>query len=409
MADIFEYLDWRADVPFSVAPFNEVDNLILSELAYTDFSGVVPESFRKVPLSSACEQFFRTHSEEELLRSTSFTAKAPLLMQHMLTGRRFGRMCLSHHINHLDAEKTAQLSATTFLLDDRTAYVAFRGTDSTLVGWKEDFDIGWLSETTGQQLAVAYLEQVASRVRSPLRVGGHSKGGNFAVFASAFCSSQTQDRILSVYCNDGPGYRDEIVRQPGYQRILPRMIRIVPDTSMIGMLLSTQAACNVVRSSASGILQHDGFTWQVRRDQFESAELSETGKILDRVLDSWIDGMDDLTRKSVTDTIFSAFEATGADTFHEMSQQKWKAAESILGYIFSAPREKQSELFRLAAELIKSGSQAAIAQLPELFLSKKDGHQDGKPLHPAERSQMTIAEHDNKTFPDETAQMKNSS
>lgn len=402
MADIFEYLDWRGDVPFSVAPFNEVDNLILSELAYTDFSGIVPENFRKVPLSSVCERFFNSHSKEDLLNSTSFTAKAPLLMEHMLTGNRFGSMFLSHYINHLDVVKTAQLSATTFLLDDGTAYVAFRGTDSTLIGWKEDFDIGWLSETTGQQLAVAYLEKIASRIKRPLRVGGHSKGGNFAIFASAFCSSQTQDRIISVYCNDGPGFRDEIVKQPGYQRVLPRIIRVVPDTSMIGMLLSTRAACHVVKSSASGILQHDGFSWQVRRDQFERAELSDTGRILDHVLDSWIDGMDDATRRSVTDTIFSAFEATGADTFHEMSQQKWKAAESILGYIFSASREKQSELFRLAAELIKSGSQAALAQLPELFNSRKDDHNDRKPDHSAAPAPDANAGTDAQASPEKT-------
>lgn len=370
MADIFDYLQWRADVPFSVASFNDADNLILSELAYADFSGIVSRD--PVPLPTVCEDFFASHSREELSSSTSFTARAPLLMDLMITGSRFGNMRICHHVSELDAEKTAQMSATTFLLDDGKAYVAFRGTDSTLIGWREDFDIGCLTETSGQQNAVDYLEQVAADLDIPLRVGGHSKGGNFAVYAASFCSSQTQARIETVYSNDAPGFRNEVIELPGFQRILPRIIRIVPDTSIIGMLLSHRSAYKVVKSSAFGILQHDAFSWDVNRDGFVEAELSNTGRFFDQVLDSWIDGMDDQTRTSVTDTIFSIFESTGADTFHEMSRQKWKSAEAIFSSFFSMPSDKQAELKKLTGTLIKKGGQAILEQLPDMFHSQKN-------------------------------------
>ena len=374
MADLFEYLKWRSDVPFSVAPLNDVDNLVLAELAYSDFSGIVPSDGRPVPVVEVCERFFQAHDKEEILKSTSFTAKAPLLMDNMVTGGRFGNMQLCWYVDHLDEERTAQMSAVTYLLDDGSIYVAFRGTDSTLVGWKEDFDIGCLTETRGQELAVSYL------VDAPIRVGGHSKGGNFAVYAASFCRPEIQNRILGVYSNDGPGFRKEVTERPGYLRILPKVCKIVPDTSMIGMLLADKAARRVVRSSAFGILQHDALSWSTERDRLEPAEPSELGKLLNNVLASWIDGMDDNLRNSVTDTIFDAFEATGADTFHEIAQQKWKSAEAVLGYLFKIPREKQEELFQLAGSLLKNGSQAALAQLSELLFQKDDD--SGEPKEP---------------------------
>ena len=372
MANVFDYLTWRADVPFVVSAFNEVDNLILAELAYTDFSGIVNADGDAVTLADACEQFFQIHSKDEILKSNSFTAKAALLMEPMLTGDRFGKLRLCRYINEIDTETTTQLSALTFLLDDGTAYVAYRGTDSTVVGWKEDFDIGCLSETVGQQRAVEYLEETAATFELPFRVGGHSKGGNFAVFASSFCRSETQARILTVYNNDGPGFRDEVVAQPGYLHILPKIISIVPDTSMIGMILANKSKKHVIKSTANGIFQHDGFSWSVQRDRFEPAETSELGKLMDQILSSWIDGMDDETRTSATDTLFSLFEATGADTFHEMSQQKLKSAESIFNTLRTTSREKQTELLRLAGELVKSGGQAALEKLPEMVFQKKE-------------------------------------
>ncbi len=371
MADIFEYLDWRADVPFSVDPFNEVDNLVLSVLAYVDFSGIVPSTGSEIPLSSAYNLFFQLHAREEILASKAFIEKAPFLMEKMLGSPRFGGMRLCRYINDIDVKNTAQISAVTFLMDDGTAYVAYRGTDSSFVGWKEDFDIACLTETSGQQDAVQYLEETASVLEMPLRVGGHSKGGNFAMFASSFCREEVQNQIISVYTNDGPGFRKEITEKDGYLRILPKIQSIVPDTSIIGMILTNPVNHQVVKSAASGILQHDGFSWLVKRNHFEHAEFSDSGKLFHETLDRWIDGMDDDTRKSFTDTIFSVIESTGLDNFHDISIQKWKSAEAMLNALLTMPREKQSELFHLARQLVHTGGQAALEQLPEKLHSQK--------------------------------------
>ena len=203
MANLFDYLLWRNDVPLSLDPFNEVDNLLLSELAYTDFGSIVPEDVEEIPLADACAAFFASHDRDAILESTAYTAKAPLLMETMVTGARFGGMRFCRYINRVDREKDAQISAVTCLLDDGTAFVAFRGTDGSVIGWKEDFELSYLSGTAGQKAAAQYLADTSARIPRPLRVGGHSKGGNFAVFASSFCRSETQARILTVYNNDG--------------------------------------------------------------------------------------------------------------------------------------------------------------------------------------------------------------
>ncbi len=365
MAVLQEYLDWRADVPFSVSPFNDVDNLLLATFAYTDFDGIVPSDGEPVSLDNIHSAFFQTHRQEDIPDHGPQTERAPLLMDGMLSGGRFGTLRACRYINEIDTDKSSQISAVTFLLADGTAYVAFRGTDSTLAGWKEDFNLSYLSETPGQMRAVKYLEETAAAFPCPLRVGGHSKGGNFAVYASAFCS--VQDRILSVYSNDGPGFRAETIQSDAYRRILPKLVSIIPDTSVIGLLLASGAKSRVIQSSASGIQQHDPFTWCVRRDGFVRAEQSEAGKIIDKTLDTWVDAMDDETRKSFTETVFSLFASTGAETFQEIGQKKAKNAEVILANLFALPKDKQSELLKLAGHLIQIGGQAAVSQLPELF------------------------------------------
>ena len=359
MATIFDYLVWRADVPFSVDPFNEVDNLILAELSYTDFGGIVPENDTKISISDAYREFFARHTREEIAANKSFTAKAPLLMDEMVKGRRFGNMTLRNYIDV--SGENLQLSAVTFGLDDRTDYAAFRGTDGTVAGWKEDFNFSFMNETEGQKLAVQYL----NGTRGMLRVGGHSKGGNLAVYAAAFCD--TQDRILEVYSNDGPGFRDEIISREGFQRILPRVKNIVPDSSVIGLLLSGYQSRHVVKSSASGITQHDGFTWQVIRNRFEDATLSDVSKLIDQAIGKWLSSMDDAARQSFTEIVFSLIESTGKERFSSMSEDKWKTAESILNAVKNLPKEQQQEGIRLLSQLGQSGGQTILEYLTGLL------------------------------------------
>ena len=357
MANIFDYLQWRCDVPFSVDPFNEVDNLVLSELAYTDFKGILSMEGPDAALADVCKAFFARHTHEEILADKSFTARAPLLMESMLEGARYRDIRLCRYLDETDSAQGLQLAAMTFLLPDESAYVAFRGTDSTVVGWKEDFYFSFLPETEGQRRAIRYLNQVGAEAKGNLRVGGHSKGGNLAVYAASCCDPDLQGRLTAVYSNDGPGFQDDFIQSEGYLRILPKLISIVPESSMIGLLLSTSAEHHVIKSSQTGIFQHDGFSWEVSRNRFVPAALSELSLLIDKSLSDWLRQMSDEDRRSFTETVFSLFEATGADTFSEISQQKWKSAEAILTAARNLPKEKQKEILKFVQLLGASGGQ----------------------------------------------------
>lgn len=367
MSDIFDYLEWRGDVPFSADEFNEVDNLVLAELAYTHFDGIVPEDGTQITLKSAAEMFFSTHSRKDILNDDNPVAHAPLLMDGMLSGARFGGITLSDYINIIDTDKDVQMSAVTYRLPDGTAYIAYRGTDSTIVGWKEDFNMSYLDETEGQRQAIEYLNRVGLKLRRNIRVGGHSKGGNFSVYASAFCDPKVSRKIINVYTNDGPGFRKEVMQTESYKQILPKVISIVPDTSIIGMLLTSNVRHKVVRSSASGLSQHDGLTWQVARNRFEKTVLSDLGEFIRKTQIDWLSQIDDKSRELFVNTLFSLFEATGMGTFGKMSDHKLKSAESILNAMQGIPHDKQIEMLRIFGKLINSGGQNVIETLNELL------------------------------------------
>ncbi len=371
MANIFDYLEWRADVPFSADPFNEVDNLILAELAYTDFTGVVAADEEETTVADACRAFFGRHTQEEILSRKSYTARAPLLMEQMAAGERFRDLRLSRYLQETDAQEEIQFAAVTFRFPGQALYVAFRGTDGTLVGWKEDFNFTFLPETEGQSLAARYLNEAAQGTEEPILVGGHSKGGNFAVYAASCASEEVRERIRRVYSNDGPGFREEVIQSEGYRSILPKAVCIVPDTAIIGRLLESDIPYRVIRSDASGIVQHDGFSWQVKRNRFEDAEPSASGKLIGRTLGGWLATMSDETRRSVVDTVFGLFESSGAESFSEMGEHKWRSLETIVTGLRELPKEKQQELMTLLKALGQTGGHTAVDYLSARYSGSK--------------------------------------
>lgn len=359
MADIFDYLKWRGDIPFETDPFNDVDNLILAELAYTDFDGILNSGSVKISLKEADRQYFELHAREDIKEDSGHIKRAPLLMDGMLSGRRFRSTKITNYVDVVNSGKDMQIAALTFILPDGSAYVSFRGTDNTIVGWKEDFNMSYQPETEGQRNAVRYLNEAAARTRRPLRVGGHSKGGNFAVYAAAFCDKKVQDRIINVYTNDGPGFRHEVMASEEYKRIVPKVISIVPDTSIIGMLLTSRVKHMTVKSSVSGIAQHDAMTWQVERNRFELSEPSALGLFIKESQKNWLSRIDDESRESFVNTLFSVFEATGMYTFGEIKGQKLKAFERMYDSLKEIPKERQAEFMAIIGGLLQSGSHVA--------------------------------------------------
>ena len=371
--NVFDYLEWRGDVPLSTSPFNPVDNLVFAELVYTDFSEIVPNDGTVLPLSEVRDRFFTLHSREEIEERAehSYTGRAPFLMDSMLNGIRFSDVNLCFYKAETNKDETAQFAAVTFLLPDGNAYVAYRGTDGTVVGWKEDFILSYRSGTKGQQSAVDYLDRVGGLLECPLHVGGHSKGGNLAVYAASLCSDAVRGKIRRVWSNDGPGFREEVRMLPGYRDIQPRCLSIIPETSIIGLLLECDCERQVVKSNASGLAQHDGFSWEIGPKDFVSAKLTRTGTYFEKAVDTWLAQQDEEILRSLVDSVFSLFEATGEDTFHSMTTKKMKTAELMMAALRALPKEKQKELLQATGQIFTSSGSA----VKDLF-SDREGEED---------------------------------
>ena len=388
MANIFDYLAWRKDVPFSVSPFNEVDGLVLSELIYADFSGGVTEEGGKLPLSEVRNRFWQRHTKEEIMAEDSFTKMAPFLMDDMVDGARFAGTQVSWYYDVVDTAADIQLAVATFWLPDGTAFVAFRGTDSTIVGWKEDFLLSYLPETEGQRRAAAYMDAHFSDADIPLRVGVHSKGGNLAVYAAVSACPAVRKQIQAVYCNDGPGFLEAFTQSEAYREMLPRIICIVPEESMIGTLLSNEAYQHVVKSSAVSIIQHDGFSWQVLGPRFVEAEKRSEGSYLtENTLRAWLRGINENDRRLFVGTLFGLLESTGAQTIPQLKQDMVGALANMKKMLDNTPKEDRDAVWAIIAKLLKMGGenvwQEAKKALNALLVSVASREKDKKPELPA--------------------------
>ena len=364
-----DYLKWRGDLTFDKDPFNIVDNLILAQMAYVDYDGIVFESRDyPMPIADVCRRYWETHTEEEIRKRESFSKLSPFLLRPVAESKRFGNTKMCGYVNFVSKSAEAQMSAVQFELEDGTVYVAFRGTDETLVGWKEDFNLSFMSMTEGQKLAAEYLKKNFSDTALKLRVGGHSKGGNFAAFASSFAGEAIQKQILEVYCNDSPGFRDEVTTKPEYQQIMDRTINIIPQDSIIGRLLNAGRSAIVVKSSRKGIMQHDALSWEVLGNSFINTQRSSDSIYLEKVLSEWLENVDDAARRIFVDQIFGILQALGADTVKDMKDISLRDLADAIQMVKGLPKDQQSEMSAVLKKLFASGGRAFYEEMEQ-----KDG------------------------------------
>ena len=357
MGTFLDYLAWRGDLSLLKDPFNEVDNLILAELAYTKMEEIVPGIDKGETVTI---RQIRCDYERLRYRAEGSSNDAYPLLCRAADSERFADVKTGAFVNLIDAEKSLQFSAVSFYLPDGSCYVAFRGTDNTIVGWREDFTISYLSETPGQYEAVRYLERIAARTQGPLLVGGHSKGGNLAVYAAAFCSQAVKDRIRIVYSNDGPGFNSTIVDSPEYQGIQDKVCLIIPESSLIGILLINKKEKKVVESTAKGIQQHLPYTWKVLGTSFVEANQSQKSIILDETLDRWVESLDEMQRANLVKAIFDSMDAAGAQTFTELNAKRWTSYNAIFKAVLDMNPSLQKDVLKTAQKLASAGKDVLV-------------------------------------------------
>ena len=356
MANILDYLIWRGDLTLAERPFNEVDNLILSELCYLDFGGIVPEPLTDaVSLREAAERYFSLHPTTDM--GVLVPNTIPALLREAAASRRFGEMRLCGYRSALDTKTEIQFAALCVCCGDGCVYLAFRGTDDTIVGWKEDFNMAFMPTVPAQQQAAQYLSRAAAAFPAQvLRVGGHSKGGNLAVYASVCCTEREQNQISAVYNNDGPGLHQRWLDSDGHRRAASKIHTIVPESSVVGMLLEHEERYTVVRSTQTGLFQHDGFSWQVRCDCFEQLpSLDENGRFISRTLHTFLYALSDEQREQFVSVLYDVLTCTDAATLTELKQGGLKTASAMLRTLRALDKPTRSVILQTLKLLFKTG------------------------------------------------------
>lgn len=326
MANIVEYLNWRGDLSFEQSPLNEIDGLILANLSYVPFETIVssPWEEQSITLQEASELFWQEQEEKKLIREFSLIKMAPFAMRRMATTRRFQNLRLKYYQNSISQEEESQFSALCIQFEDDSTFVSFRGTDDTMIGWKENFRMCF-ETVPAQRKALDYLNYISQKSKGTLWLGGHSKGGNLAVYAGAKAKPEVQRRIQGIYNYDGPGFSKTMLASKGYQQIADRIRKFVPEASMIGMLLEHDENYTIISSEEQGIRQHDPISWRVFGDKFISLpERKRDSRIMDRTLHDWIYSLSLDERKTLVNTVFQTMKDTDIHRMQDFGNHQWK-------------------------------------------------------------------------------------
>ena len=311
---------------FAERPLNAVDSLIFSWFAYfrlpQSLLDEVPAlaTWEGAPLST----LMRAEHFDEMMGTSWDPEGSRDLLLAACASPRFRDVRVAGYRALSNEEREEQFAAVTFLIPGGAAYAAFRGTDSTLVGWKEDFNMAFQSPVPAQVSAAAYLERVAAARPGPLYVGGHSKGGNLAVYAAIMLPHAQQDRIVRAFSHDGPGFNENFLRGRGFARMRDRIDKTLPRSSVFGMIFEDQEDYSIVDSTSFALLQHNPFSWVVDGAEFRCVErISAGARYVDSTLASWMRSVTPEERGRFIDTVFEVIAAADSERFAEI-RGRWQ-------------------------------------------------------------------------------------
>ncbi len=386
MGTIIDYLKNYGDYTLDEMPFSEVDSLALSQFAYLKFDDFAPSVGEERPMAGL-QEMMEHKDYDHLYADERYREDNTALFLGLSQSKRFGGMKIYNYVNLIDLENETQFSAVTFRLPNGVCYVAYRGTDESIVGWKEDLNLAFSEPVPGQRMSVDYLNRVAEDIEGPFYVGGHSKGGNLATYASMNCDAQVRSRILAIYDHDGPGFRPEVRARGYYDEIVDRIHKTIPHSSLVGMLLYSDGTYRVVESKTIGLAQHNPYTWLVKEEHFKIVnELYAGRKFMDEALNQWILSLSQEQVRTFSDTLYQVILASETDNLidftanwfqsihkigaalKEIDPQTRKAIIRIMKSLFEIISLHMKERMRSRNEQQREKFEQGIVQLEQMFM-----------------------------------------
>lgn len=368
MSNVCEYVKWRGDLTLKQSKFNEIDALILTRLSYFPFDQLIQPN-EEATVEELSKRFEKADKSTMKILWEDDNELFPLMGK----SERFGKMIVTQYVNKINAEQEKQFSATTVILPDNTIFITYRGTDATIVGWKEDFNMCFKSHIASQKDAVEYLNMASKKYKRPIRIGGHSKGGNLAVYAAMFTNPKVKKRIINIYNNDGPGFDDEIIKTKEYKEILPKVHTYIPQSSVIGRLLNHEEKYTVVQSIQKGIMQHDLYSWQLEGKEFICLEKVTNGsEIFDKTLKEWLINITPEQRGIVIDTAFDILNTTEVEYFSELKKNWFLNIRLMLGRYKNLDDESKKVISEIVQKLVSTVKNIISNEMTSFRKSKKE-------------------------------------
>lgn len=358
MADLFDYIKWRGDLTFLQSPFCEVDAMVLSALCYLPFERAGFKKGEKPTVSAAISKILEIPDFEKYLLLKSDI----ILTEKIPKSARFASLKILNFESITDEETETQFFAMTIELWKKQTIVVYRGTDNTIVGWKENFNMTFSPFVPAQKSALSYLEKVKTRIAGELILAGHSKGGNLAVYAAAFASERVQKKIKAIYSFDAPGFDEATLKLSGYRRICDRIKSFVPEASIVGMMLGHGEKYSVVHSTR-GIdpLQHDIYSWEVMGAELvRLREVSPRSKFIDATLSDWLKNLTMEQRESLVSTVYRVLTESDAKTIKDLTENWFKTSKNLFVSIKNLDQETRKATLEVLKMLFESAKNAAF-------------------------------------------------
>lgn len=337
MPNIIDYLNWRGDLSFKQDKINEVDAIILSRFSYLPFKDIDIEKIDNIAnISNKMKDLdldkFIWKDDKEFIIKLGQT-------------NRYKDLIITDYEEIMDFEAEKQFAAVTIWLPKGYKYVAFRGTDMSLVGWKEDFNMSFMQNIPSQLEAVEYLNKVGTKYLGKLIVGGHSKGGNLSVYASMFCKDRVKKKIVEIINADGPGFDESIFNTENYIKILEKVNTYIPQSSIIGRLLEHDEDYEIIHSTQKGIMQHDIYSWQVNATNLvRITNLTNDSQFVNKVVRDWLKNTTTEQRKNFVNVIYDVLIATEAKSIHDFGIDTFKKVTSVIKSYKNIDKQQKKEI-----------------------------------------------------------------
>ena len=347
MSHIVSYIKRQQEKTFQDEPFNEVDALVLAQFIYLKLDGIVPtvsEKKEAVYLYELADNM----DYEKVFADERYRKDNTELFEAMAESRRFRRMRMNYFSDITSVLAETQFSAMTVFLEEGPTVIIYRGTDETMVGWKEDFNMCFKEPVTGQSLSALYLQQVSELLEGDFTVLGHSKGGNFAIYASMNVEEKVQNRISKVYSFDSPGFRPEILESVDFEKIKDRIIKYLPHSSLFGVLMQSKENYQIVECFSIGLLQHNPYNWQVSGNEFKKLDKLDRGSIfLSETYNEWLYSLNDEELHAYSEIWYHIMQEAKITTMLEIAKEPGKSLVSLIDAI----RETDDKTKEMAKEL----------------------------------------------------------